>query len=78
MGPLATISIRLPDDLKARMDEHDVNWSDVLREAIEERLLRMRREAAARRMDARADARFKKTGRLGTLSDEVIRWRRLH
>lgn len=75
---MATISIRVPDDLKRRMDSHDVNWSDLLRDAIEERLLRMQREAAARRMDERADAIFRRTRKHSTLSDEVIKWRRLH
>lgn len=32
---MATVSIRIPDDLKERMDEHDdVNWSAVLRERL--------------------------------------------
>lgn len=32
---MATVSFRVPDDLKARMDEHpEVNWSAVLREQI--------------------------------------------
>jgi len=32
---MATVSIRIPDDLKERMDEHeDVNWSAVLREHL--------------------------------------------
>jgi len=32
---MATVSIRIPDDLKERMDEHeDVNWSAVLRKCL--------------------------------------------
>ncbi|MDY6819490.1 MAG: hypothetical protein SVG88_12590 [Halobacteriales archaeon] len=36
---MASVSVRVPDDVKARMEEHDeVNWSAVLREYIEEEL----------------------------------------
>lgn len=32
---MATVSVRVPDDLKARMEEHpSINWSAVLREHI--------------------------------------------
>lgn len=33
---MATVSVRVPDELKAKMEEHDdVNWSAVLRRYIE-------------------------------------------
>ena len=36
---MATVSLRVPDDLKRRMEEHgEVNWSAVLRESIEDEL----------------------------------------
>lgn len=36
---MATVSFRVPDEVKARMDEHDeVNWSAVLRAHIEAEL----------------------------------------
>lgn len=36
---MATVSIRVPDDLKERMEEHDeINWSAVIRANIEEEL----------------------------------------
>jgi predicted DNA-binding protein len=36
---MGTVSFRVPDEVKARMDEHDeVNWSAVLRDHIEEEL----------------------------------------
>ncbi|MFB6352501.1 MAG: hypothetical protein ABEJ92_00290 [Halobacteriales archaeon] len=32
---MATVSVRVPDELKARMEEHEtVNWSAVIREHI--------------------------------------------
>ncbi|MFC7059116.1 hypothetical protein [Halovenus salina] len=36
---MGTVSFRIPDDVKARMEEHDeINWSAVLRDHIEEEL----------------------------------------
>lgn len=36
---MGTVSFRVPDELKERMDDHDdVNWSAVLRSYIEEEL----------------------------------------
>lgn len=36
---MGTVSFRVPDEMKERMEEHDrVNWSAVLREHIEEEL----------------------------------------
>lgn len=36
---MATVSVRVPDDLKERMEEHEtVNWSAVIREHIREEL----------------------------------------
>ena len=36
---MRTVSFRVPDEVKARMEEHDeVNWSAVLRDHIEKKL----------------------------------------
>jgi predicted DNA-binding protein len=36
---MGSVSVRVPDEVKARMEEHDdVNWSAVLRAHIEEEL----------------------------------------
>jgi len=36
---MGSVSFRVPDEVKARMEEHDeVNWSAVLRDHIEEEL----------------------------------------
>lgn len=59
-------------------DAGDVHWSDVLRDAIEERLMRRQREAAAKRMDEMREAIFRRTWQYATASEEVLRWRRLH
>lgn len=75
---MATVSVRVSEDLKRQMDELDINWSEVLREVIEERLLRMQREAASKRMDELAAAIHRRTGKYSTMSEEVLRWRRLH
>jgi hypothetical protein len=39
---MATVSLRVPDELKAKMDEHgEINWSAVLRAYIEEEIGRL-------------------------------------
>lgn len=36
---MATVSFRVPDDVKAKMEEHDeINWSALLRRYIEEEI----------------------------------------
>lgn len=40
---MATVSFRVPEELKARMDEHaEINWSAVLRERIADELEKRR------------------------------------
>jgi hypothetical protein len=39
---MGSVSFRVPDEVKARMEEHDeINWSAVLRDHIEEELQRL-------------------------------------
>ena len=39
---MATVSLRVPDDLKKKMDEHgEINWSAVIRANIEEEIERL-------------------------------------
>ena len=39
---MGTVSFRVPDEIKERMEEHDeINWSAVLRDHIEEELHRL-------------------------------------
>ena len=39
---MATVSLRVPDDLKRKMDEHgEINWSAVIRAYIEEEIGRL-------------------------------------
>lgn len=46
---MATISVRVPDELKARMDEHaEINWSAVVREHLAETLDEQRERRLAR------------------------------
>ncbi|GAB6102308.1 hypothetical protein JCM16138_15310 [Thermococcus atlanticus] len=45
---MAVISIRIPDELKAKMKEYDINWSEEIRRFIERKL---REEEKARLLD---------------------------
>jgi Arc/MetJ-type ribon-helix-helix transcriptional regulator len=39
---MATVSLRVPDELKQKMDEHDeINWSAVIRAHLEEEIGRL-------------------------------------
>ena len=39
---MATVSLRVPDDVKKKMDEHaEINWSAVIRANIEEEIERL-------------------------------------
>lgn len=39
---MATVSLRVPDDLKERMDEHgEINWSAVIRSHLQEEIDRL-------------------------------------
>lgn len=39
---MTTVSLRVPDDLKKKMDEHgEINWSAILRSNIEEEIERL-------------------------------------
>lgn len=39
---MGTVSVRVPDEVKARMDEHEeINWSAVIRRRIEEELVEL-------------------------------------
>jgi len=39
---MATVSLRVPDDVKKKMDEHaEINWSAVIRANIEEEIGRL-------------------------------------
>lgn len=39
---MATVSLRVPDELKEKMDQHDeINWSAIIRANIEEEILQL-------------------------------------
>lgn len=45
---MATVSLRVPDDLKAKMDEHgEINWSAVIRANLEEEIQRLESRSIA-------------------------------
>lgn len=41
---MAVISVRIPDELKAKMRELDINWSEEIRKFIEERVRRAEKQ----------------------------------
>ena len=50
---MASITVRISEQLKKEMDKiKDVNWSEVLRHAIEQELKKARMQQASRKIDA--------------------------
>lgn len=72
---MATLSFRLPDDLKRRMDEADIDWPARLRAFVEEELRRQQVHAALEDLRALRERHRKHAAKL-SLSREVIRSRR--
>ena len=46
MKKMRMITIRIPEELKEEMKKYDVNWSEVVRKAIEEKIRSIRMEEA--------------------------------
>jgi len=49
---LAVVSFRVPDRLREEMERTSIDWPDLLRRIVEERILLEKRRRAAARMDA--------------------------
>lgn len=46
-----TVTARVPEELKADMDEYDINVSEIVRDALEAEVRRRRREELIKRGD---------------------------
>ena len=49
---MAVVSFRVPDRLREEMERMSIDWPDVLRRMVEEKVLLEKRRRAAARMDA--------------------------
>ena len=49
---MAVVSFRVPDRLREEMERTSIDWPDLLRRIVEERILLEKRRRAAARMDA--------------------------
>ncbi len=49
---MAVVSFRVPDSLREEMKRMGIDWPDMLRRIVEERILLEKRRRAAARMDA--------------------------
>ncbi len=82
---MALITVKVDEDLKRRMVSHaDLNWSEVVRTAIEERL-RAEETTRKRKIDrvrireaiAMSDRVREKTSGNWSVTEEIRRWREL-
>ena len=69
------MTVRITEQLKEDMGEFELNWSEYIRTAIQQKILELKREQAFREMD---EIRIKKKSKGTKMSDEVIKWRRKH
>ena len=49
---MAVVSFRVPDRLREEMERMSIDWPDLLRRIVEEKVLLEKRKRAAARMDA--------------------------
>lgn len=66
------ITLRISHDIKNIMDAFDINWSEYMREAIQQKLVELQRERAFKEMD---EIREKLKG-TPPVSQEVFKWRK--
>jgi hypothetical protein len=68
MGRLVNISVKVPEDVRELMKKVDVNWSELLREVIMDRVrLELAKEASKILEEIR-----KSSGKIST--EEIVRW----
>jgi predicted transcriptional regulator len=48
--PLRTITVKVDEELKRKMDSIDINWSEYIREAIRQRIEMEERKNAAKKL----------------------------
>ena len=70
---MAVVSFRVPDSLREEMERTSIDWADVLRRIVEEKILLEKRRRAAARMDASrkktAGVRFNSTREIRKMRD---------
>ncbi len=51
MGQANMITVKVPDDLKKKMKQIDVNWSEYVRECIQKKIDEQRMKEASAKLD---------------------------
>ena len=69
------MTVRVSEDTKDEMAKYDINWSEFVREAIQSKIIELRRERAFREMDEIKSSIPKSKV---SMADQVIRWRKKH
>ncbi len=68
-----TIGIKMSKDLREEMAKFEVNWSEFLRESINEKLKELKRKKIAEHLDS---IRKKTAGKNINMAKEIIEWRK--
>jgi len=69
------MTVRITEQLKQNMAEFDLNWSEFIRTAIQQKILELKREQAFLEMDK---IKLKNKSKKLQMADEVIKWRKRH
>ena len=70
-----TIGIKISKDLRDEMAKFEVNWSEFLRESVDEKLKELKRKKISEHLDS---IRKKTAGKNINMAKEVIEWRKKH
>lgn len=71
MSSIAVITVRIDEETKRMMDGIDINWSEVIRRAIRERIEEERRRNLAKAVLINEELR--RAGEGGMRAEEIIR-----
>jgi hypothetical protein len=67
------LTVRIPRETKAEMENLKINWSEYIRESIQKKLVEARRELAFKEMD---EITQKISRSKQSMADEVVKWRK--
>jgi len=68
MGDTSVITVKVPEEMKKRMKQVKVNWSEYIRTAVQKKLEEQKMNAASARLDE-IRARSKPVS-----TDEIVAW----
>lgn len=69
------VTVRVPKEVKEEMEVYEINWSDVIRNAIKQKILEAKRKKAFQEIE---NIREKLKGKDYGAAEKVFEWRKKH